>query len=123
MTKETKYWVEFSSPGCFFFETEEKDITDPNPRKIKWPDNAFAFQIYEREDVIDGKTRYKGTPKKVGPTYYHPDSKVETLEEVKRNPKASEILISNMTHNQWDRIIWTRWGQAQPYDPKNTKIL
>lgn len=124
MKKDIVHYVEFFSPGAFFGESWTVDIKDIDPKGIKWPANAYAFQIYEREDVVEGKKRYEGTPIKVGPMYYHPNSKVESLDEVRRNPKASKTLISNMKSNEWSHIIWSRWGNwPQPFDSKHHKVL
>lgn len=125
MKKEIKRWAKFWAPGSFFAEdwTESVDSLDPN--KIKFPENAYAFELYEREDIIEGKERYEGKSKKIGPTYYHPDSKIETLEQVRVNPKATGgCLVDNMVGNKWSHIIWTRWGNwPQPYDAKKIKVL
>lgn len=124
MRKETKRWVQYYTPGSFVAETWTEDISHLDPEKIKWPKEAYAFQLYEREDVIDGQTRYTGNAKSIGPMYYHPDSKIETLAEVKRNPKATEILIDNMRCNGWKKVVWTRWGNwPQPYETGDIAVL
>ncbi len=124
MKKETVYYVEFWAPGCFVGESWTVDVNDSDPENVEWPDEAYAFCMYKREDVIDGKKKFKGDSKQIGPMYYHPDSKIENLEEVSRNPKATSTLIGNMKSNKWSHLIWSRWGNwPQPFDPKKTKIL
>ncbi|MDD5543858.1 MAG: hypothetical protein PHX83_11850 [Acidobacteriia bacterium] len=122
--KVKKYWAEFLTPGFFVGESFKRDITSPDPMKVKWPKGAYAFSIYEREDVeVDGKV-YHGEAKQVGPLYYHPDSKIETVAEATRNPGATETLIWNMAHNGYKKIIWTRWGNwPQGFDEKEMTIL
>jgi len=126
MKKVKKYFVKFFSPGIIVAEIQTKKIKSLNPYKIKFPDHAYSFTLNEREDVIDEETgkEYLGKDKQVGPRYYHPDSKVETLEEVKKNRPSARILISNLENNNWHKIIWSRWGNwPQPFDPEKDVIL
>lgn len=124
MKKQTKKWVKFYRPGSFYAEDWNVECNShPSPENIEWPEYAYCAEMVEREDVIDGEKQYHGDMKKIGPTYYHPDSKVESLEEVKMNPQATEILITNMEANEWDLIVWSRWGNfPQPYDPEKHSI-
>uniref|UniRef100_A0A6M3JTV9 Uncharacterized protein n=1 Tax=viral metagenome TaxID=1070528 RepID=A0A6M3JTV9_9ZZZZ len=125
MKKETKYFVTFYSPGLFVGETWIEEVKSSDPLSIKWPDNAYAFSLYQRDDIIDDDDiRYTGKKKQLGPMYYHPNSKIETLEEVKVNPNRGRSLVSNMECNKWDRVIWTQWGTwPQPYEESEIKIL
>lgn len=124
MKKEIKRWVMFLAPGAFVAEYWSRDIEHLDPARIEWPDNAYAFELYEREDMVDGETRYKGEPKQIGQTYYHPSSKIETLEQVRANPNKGSCLVSNMECNNWDRVIWTRWGNwPQPFDAAKMTVL
>jgi hypothetical protein len=120
-----RYWIKFYAPGSFtanvwIIECEEL----PKPEEVEIPENAYAFEIYKREDIEkDGKI-YKGEAKQVGKQYYHPDSEVTTLEEVRKHPKTTDILISNMECNKWDSVIWTRWGNwAQPFNKEKISIV
>ncbi len=124
MKKVKKAFVRFFAPGSFVAEEWEKEIDIADPNGIEWPENAYAFTLHEREDVIDGETTYTGPVHRIGPMYYHPDSKVETLDEARRNPNASDILIRNMEGNHWDSIIWSRCGNwPQPFDADKAVVL
>jgi hypothetical protein len=124
MNKETVYYARFLSPGAFVTEDWTSPIDSPDPRKVAWPDNAYAFSLHKREDVVDGDKRYEGKPEQVGPLYYHPDSFVQSLDEVRTNPKATSTLISNMKCNRWAQVIWTRWGNwPQPFESDRMQIL
>ncbi|MCK9434317.1 MAG: hypothetical protein M0R32_05725 [Candidatus Cloacimonetes bacterium] len=125
MKKSTHIYVEFQAPGILFAEMWTEDINSTDPNDIKWPDNAYAFRIYKREDIEDNGNIYKGTASQVGPTYYHPDSKVETLAQLEaRNDPKNKILVSNMKGNKWNEVVWSRWGSfPQPYDSKHNCIL
>lgn len=123
MKKITKCYVTYMSPGSFVSNTWNVDIPlgcDHND--IDWPDNAYAFSIHERTDVVDGDAIFTGEPIQIGPLYYHPDSKAETLAQVKRNPKATRTLITNMESNRWSKVVWTRFGGVQTFGPE-TEIL
>lgn len=124
MKKILKHFVTFYSPGSFCADTWTEDVCDVSPDKIKFPDRAYYFTMHKQEDVVDGATVYKGESKQVGPRYYHPDSKVETLEQVRINPKASKTLIENMEYNRWEKIVWSRWGNwPQPFDDAKDVVL
>jgi len=99
-------------------QSENKLVED-----LKWPEDAFAFQIYKQISVF-----YKGhictdEPVKMGPLYYHPDSRVENEEEVRKNPKADSFLINRMGKNKWKTIVWTKWNTAFPFESYKDRIL
>ncbi|WP_342617189.1 hypothetical protein [Rhodoferax sp. GW822-FHT02A01] len=127
MEKVTKRWATFWAPGAFVGENWQVPVESMDPYAVVWPDNAYAFVLCEREDIVDGGKTYQGTVNSGGTEpqwYYHPDSKVETLEQVKANPSAKQTLISNMECNGWDQIIWTRWGTwPQPFNPAHMTVL
>lgn len=124
MHKITNRFARFYAPGTFFAEEWNKPAETLDPEAVDFPDNAFAFTLHERIDIVDGDATYEGKTTQVGLRYYHADSKVETLDEVRRNPKATQILISNMECNRWDRVVWTRWGNwPQPFDPAKDCVL
>lgn len=122
MKKVTKRFARFWYPGLMFGESTDQEIGDKDINSLKFPEHAYAFQIIERQDVVEGTKVYKGE-EKVSGFYYHADSKVETIEELKRNPKASEILISNMKNNKWDKIVWSRFGNWPQNFTKNDVVL
>ena len=124
MHKETVRYVRFLAPGSFVANEWTRPVETIDPGAVEWPDNAYAFSLHERIDVIDGDQRFEGEAKQIGPTYYHPDSKVETIGEVERNPNAGRILVRNMRCNGWMKIVWSRWGNwPQPFDPDKHFIL
>lgn len=124
MEKRTTHYVVFWSPGSFMANDWSQPVDSPDPRKVAWPDNAYAFRMFKREDVIDGGKTYEGKPEQLGPIYYHPDSAIQSLDEARSNPRASRTLISNMECNDWKQIIWARWQNwPQPFDPAEMVIL
>ena len=125
MEKKMKYWVKFWMPGTIVAESWNQEFESlPDPRRVSWPRHAYAFTVHQREDIVDKDKEYQGKPEQVGPMYYHPDSKIETLEEVKQNPNTGPALVSNMECNGWDRIIWTRWKNwPQPFKEGEMLVL
>lgn len=124
MNKVNVFYARFISPGSFVAETWTAPLTSPDPSSVEWPERAYAFTIHQREDVADGTQRFKGETKRIGPIYYHPDSVVESLEEVAKNPKATSILIGNMKGNGWTHVVWTRWGNwPQPFEADRMQVL
>jgi len=123
MKKTTKYFREFWYRGIIVGEQylEEVEKIDLN---IIWPKGAYAVAFYEREDIVDKGKTYKGNLKQIGKLLYHPDSKIETLKQVKVNHPEKRILIENMETNNYKSIIWTRFEDwPQPFDEKETEIL
>lgn len=111
-------------PGSFLAESWVKETDSTEPNEVIWPENAYAFTIRTRIDVIDGEECFQGKSEQIGPMYYHPDSKVETLEEAKINPKSTDILIRNMESNRWAKIVWSRWGNwPQHFDDSKCVVL
>ena len=124
MHKHTVHYVIFWSPGSFVANEQTMTVQTSDPRKVAWPDNAYAFRLFRREDVIDGDKTYEGKPEQIGPIYYHPASVVQSLDEVRANPRATPILLDNMRFNGWEQIIWTRWmNWPQHFDPATMEIL
>jgi hypothetical protein len=125
MRKRISYWIEFFAPGPFVAETWQVDCpADTKPERVVFPDSAYAFKLWKREDRVEGDKLFRGDPEQIGPTYYHPDSKVETLQMVESHPRGNEILISNMKCNKWDSVIWTRWRNwPQPFNSKTMQII
>ena len=123
MKKVLKHFVTFYAPGSFCAETWEAYVCDVSPDKIKFPDAAYSFTMHQREDVVDGKDVYTGKAIQVGPMYYHPDSKVETLEQLRANRKVTRILIRNMVNNDETKIVWDRWGKPRFFDDKKDLVL
>jgi len=92
-------------------------------RDMKWPQSTFAFQIYKQTSFSCKIRVYTGNPVKVGPLYYHPDSRIETLEEFKKNPKADSFLISRMEENKCKMVVWTRFNKAFNYESYKDRVL
>lgn len=124
MHKRTVHFVIFEAPGSFVAESFKREVAGPDPHAVEWPENAYAFRLFRREDVVDGDDAYIGKSVQIGKLYYHPDSKVETLTEARENPKATPTLISNMECNGWEQIVWSRWGNwPQPFEAADAEVL
>lgn len=129
MKKSYSYWIEYHTPGLIVGESYTVDCdVPPSWEDIRFPDNAYAATLWQREDVIDGAEVYRGQPERIGKQfYYHPDSRITTLEQLKNGDHGFEVgpaLLSNMRCNRWDAVVWSRWGDwPQPYDPEDIEIL
>ena len=125
MNSVTRYYiVRYYDNGRILADSEVEEVGSPDPRKVVWG-NCYAFYIYQQDCIVDEHgVEFKGQPKNSSKLYYHPDSYIESLEQVKLNPMATRILISNMSSNNWQQIIWNRYGRwPQPYDPLKSEIL
>ena len=121
MEKQVVRYAEFFGPGSFVANSWTEEIPTGDP---KWPDWAYAYQMYVREDVHDGDGVYKGKPKKEGKLIYHPDSTIETVAEIEaRHDNSNHILLMNMRRNKWASVVLTRWGNwPQPWDDEKMEI-
>lgn len=125
MDRLTVRYVRFLSPGSLFANDWTVPVDSADPAAVTWPENAYAFSMHERTDVMDGPDSFKGAAKQIGPLYYHPDSKVLSRAEVtaRADPRDS-TLISNMRCNNWDAVIYSRWGNwPQPYAADKMRVL
>lgn len=124
MNKRTVFFATFVAPGHVFANEWTLELASGDPQAVHWPDDAYAFTLHQREDVtVDGKV-FRGEPQRLGPVYYHPDSFIQSLDEVKANPKATSTLIDNMRINGWAQVIWTRWSNwPQPFEADRMTIL
>lgn len=125
----TKKYVRFFSPGSFCEDDWVIEV-DPStrPQDVIWPERAHAFTMYTINTIVRDGTEYHSGQIPVSPDnprYYHPDSKIVTLEELeKRADPADKTLIWNMRTNKWPDVIYTRWGNwPQPYEPNKVVVL
>jgi len=156
MDKITRYWIKFCGPTWtssfkkYQFDYELNDpvvlswnvpswknidtedliaeLTAENKllKKTVWPHHAHSFQIYGQTDVHDNKEIYRGDTKKIGFLYYHPDSRIESLEEIRQHPEDTGGLLSQMEYKDWKQIVWTRkepWETVLSFDPETDRIL
>lgn len=124
MDRITVRFARFLAPGSFVANEWTTPVESLDPNAVAWPDNAYAFTLHERVDLHDGPELFKGAEKQIGPMYYHPDSKVKTLAEVKADPASTRILVSNMECNGWGSLIYSRWGNwPQPFDATKHRVL
>jgi hypothetical protein len=111
-----RHFVTFYSPGTFVAETSEKPIDKWDVKTAvemarsiteRYGATPYGFRFSTRErkpDELDSKVA-----KSSG--MYFINCKVLTVEDIvnQRNPK-NEILIGNMRHNGWDRVVQTKKG-------------
>lgn len=127
MRTSTEFIVVYFYAGTICADTSETVFNSPEEVALAdWPNRAYAYKLYQQDIVADTETGkvYRGDRTEVdGKLHYHPDSKVETLEQVRNSPNATETLIRNMECNGWDSIVWTRYGNwPQPFDKETMCI-
>lgn len=130
MTKMTKHFVTFYSPGTLVAETTEKPIESWDVEtarrmakdiKERYGAVPYGFQFSTRErdwDELDSHETVRS------PMYYL-GGKIETLAEVKaRATDKDRILVSNMECNHYDRVITTTkgWHWTQPLRPEDVVL-
>lgn len=123
--RRTKHWVTFYSPGSIVSNHWDRAYDKPVvASEVEWPKEAYAFSIHRRNDIIEEGTVYRSKALQVGRTYYHPDSRIESLDDVRFLSPKNKVLINNMESNKWSHVIWSRWGNwPQPFDATKSCIL
>lgn len=107
--------AKFMAPGTIFANDFTREF-QPGEH-IEWPDRAYCCKLGRQTVQIVGDEVLRGAVKWDPRTFYHPLSIIQTIDQVKRNPSASEILVRNMECNRWDRVVWSRWQNwPQPYN-------
>lgn len=125
MDRVTHRFVRFYAPGSFVANDWTQPVETLDPEAVQWPDNAYAFTLHQRVDMMDGPEVFTGKAQQIGPTYYHPDSKVLTEAEIAaRGDSRDLILLANMRCNKWPSVIYSRWGNwPQPYEADKVRVL
>jgi hypothetical protein len=108
-----KHYVTFFYPGAFVAEIDLQEVKDRDPSKVNVPDSCYAFQFFDRNEIVDGDEVLKGEPKNYSGNYYF--GKVLTLAEVKQKFPEERTLIANMECNHWDRVVHTICGNFRPF--------
>jgi hypothetical protein len=115
------HYVSFYYPGFFFGEESVKKIKNREV-KIDIPEGAFAYQFWDQEETKSGNETLRGNRKNYS-GYYYPQGTVYTLAQVKEKFPQETMLISNMELNKYKKVVETRRGNWQPFDPKKDKIV
>ena len=120
----TKHYVVFFFPGVLMSEKEEKEVTHRNPRRVKVPKECFAFYFYDRTAAKQDGELLLGEKKNLSPTYY-PGGTILSIKDIEKMNGHGEFraLLSDMHVNKWGRVIRSRLGNFQTYDPKDTVVL
>lgn len=124
---ETKTYVEVLYPGILFSETEitEVDNRDPDAIAQKYK-NAFGLRFFDQERTevkIGSKQQTVSGERKNESKLYYPNAQTFTVADVKKLPGDHTILISNMECNGYKKVVRTRVGNFQPFDPETDELL
>ena len=118
-----KHYVTYYLPGTFF----DEDVTQSIPRRDvklalkRVPKGSFAFEFWSRTEVKDGGETLVGPAKDRSPRYYIGGT-VMTEDDVRREVKDNDILLSNMRGNRWPLVIRTSMGNIQPFEKGRVMI-
>ena len=126
MEKVTKMYITFYFPGIVVSETSSSEIGHRQIDRITLPEKAYAFQLWDREDVIDGDKTYYGEASNMSPKYY-PGGQLLTADDVRNLPDFTEqshgTLVANMRINEYERVIRSCRGNFQPHEEGKTEVL
>lgn len=115
--------VKFYKIGVFVKTCIERAMSEI-PEEIEWPKNAYAFQFIEWHEIkIDG-IFLRSKTEELFPIYYHPDCKIMSLSDIKREMPEEKNLIENMIANGWEKVIFTPFGNyPRSYDERDFVVL
>jgi len=120
-----KHYVEFLYPGSFMSETEVKNCSHRDPKRMLKAagKQCFAFRFFDQEVVNKEGEELRGKAKNYSGHYY-PNAEILTIDDVKAlTPRKDyKILISNLEMNDWDPVVRTQRGNFQPFG-KNDEII
>lgn len=123
-----KHFITYRYPGLIVGESSTEEIGHRVASDVEPPEGAFAFQFFDKiyvsatDDegnkferlVEDGANRSKS---------YYPGGEVFTVEQVKEWEGDWKILISNMEINKMPKVVRTRRGNVQSFDPERQELL
>lgn len=108
-----KQYVTFLIPGSFFPNEQTEEIFSRN-QVLDIPDNCFAYQFFDREEVEQDGELLVGNKKNVSGRFYL--GKTMTAQEIEAEGGHNQILLANMKINGWDKVVKTRMGNYQPIE-------
>ena len=114
-----KTYVEFFYPGVFISETTIQELPS-RKSTVELPEGAYGYRLFSRSEVEQDGEVLVGPPKDYSPTTYYGIER--TLEQVRNLPGDNTILISNMEINNWDRVVFTQYGQCFPLNPDDIVV-
>lgn len=114
----TKQYVIILYPGSFTSNDSFQEIE--NRESFVIPENAFAYQFFDKEVVeIEGETLFS-KPKNHSKTFYR--GELYSVSDVEQKVPDNNILLSNMKINGWNTVIKCRQGFL-PFEPETCAIL
>jgi hypothetical protein len=103
--------------------THEVSIESPDPLNLPWEQDTVCICIYVYKEIeIDGEVFFSAEPKQLGPSYYHPDSKLLSHEDARKSVDRATLLW-NIEVNGWSHVIESPNGFVSPYIAGKTVIL
>lgn len=121
--RQVVHYAKFEPEGC----APSQEVLSAEPEALQnvvWPEAAVAFTLFARADEVIGGEVWRGLAKRINSVrYYHPDSTVLSLAEVRQRP-ASGYLVANMERNELSHVVYTRFGDdPQPFFPEHMVVM
>lgn len=123
-----KHKARYLIPGSLFPEETTKDLArrDPALARREAPEYAFAFTLYDVEEVPDLGPDFRVTAKPKNETgrYYLGGTvyTVAELEDAFGSDPDKSILISNIKGNGYKAAIHCSTGNWQPFEDGDTLL-
>lgn len=125
MKKVTTRFINFYRTSILFDDIDSKTVDvflEPSDALFS-NSHEYAFRFHTREDIQDGDTVYYGEVKPFGPRYLRSTCIVETAEQVKQNPKATQTLLDNLEMYEQARFVWTSKGSVYLFYDDDVLLL
>lgn len=114
-----KHYVCFLSPGSLFPNEQRIEVAS-REEKVLAPTNCFAYYFFDREEIEKGGEKLVGKEKNKSGRFYF--GTVMTAEEIEADEGDNKILLSNMSINNWPKVVKTRMGNYQPLEKGDTVL-
>lgn len=110
----TRTFLKKFYPGSFVSESNHVEVPDRSkPEKVE--NGCYAYQFYERTEIVQDGETLAGKPKNYSPMYYVGGT-IHNLESIQQiTAFDTTILQRNMTGNNWEFVVETRLGQFMPF--------
>ncbi len=122
-----KTYVHFLSPGSFFPEESEIEVTDRDVDTLEIPNGCFAFNFFDIVEVTCQDDMGKVIKTHSNPlnesSRYYVNGTIMTKEEIGTQEGFDSILFRNMESNGWEEIVKCKTGNFQPFNEGDSIVV
>ena len=116
-----KHYVEYLMPQMFFFfSSKVEEIEERDPKKVKMPENSFAFRFFDANVTEDSEKCAFIEKQNVSGYYYM--GKQATLDEIKELCDCGDEFIAKLSAGGYNRFVITEFSKIIALKEDDTVI-